>query len=37
MVVPWATFTTPEIAHVGMYEWQAAKRQIPFKVWVVVA
>jgi pyruvate/2-oxoglutarate dehydrogenase complex dihydrolipoamide dehydrogenase (E3) component len=29
LVVPWATFTDPEIAHVGLYERQAQARGIP--------
>ena len=30
LVVPWCTYTDPEIAHVGMYEADAKERGIPF-------
>ena len=29
LTVPWCTYTDPEIAHVGMYERDAAKQEIP--------
>jgi pyruvate/2-oxoglutarate dehydrogenase complex dihydrolipoamide dehydrogenase (E3) component len=28
LTIPWATYTDPEVAHVGMYEWQAKERGI---------
>jgi pyruvate/2-oxoglutarate dehydrogenase complex dihydrolipoamide dehydrogenase (E3) component len=31
LVVPWCTYTDPEIAHVGMYEDEAAKSGIPVR------
>ncbi len=30
LIVPWATYTSPEVAHVGMYEQDAAKAGIEF-------
>jgi len=30
LLVPWATFTEPEVAHVGLYESDLHGRQIPF-------
>jgi pyruvate/2-oxoglutarate dehydrogenase complex dihydrolipoamide dehydrogenase (E3) component len=30
LVVPWCTYTDPEIAHVGMYEGDAKEKGIPF-------
>lgn len=29
LVIPWSTYTDPEIAHVGLYEQDAAERNIP--------
>jgi pyruvate/2-oxoglutarate dehydrogenase complex dihydrolipoamide dehydrogenase (E3) component/uncharacterized membrane protein YdjX (TVP38/TMEM64 family) len=31
-VIPWATFTDPEVARVGLNETEAAERKIPFEV-----
>lgn len=31
LVIPWCTYTDPEIAHVGMYVRQAIERKIPVK------
>ncbi len=31
--VPWCTYTSPEVAHVGMYEHEAANRGIPVDVY----
>ena len=31
-VIPWATFTDPEVAHVGLNETEAAQKKIPFEV-----
>jgi len=28
LVMPWCTYTDPEVAHVGLYEWEAAERGI---------
>ncbi len=28
LTIPWTTYTDPEVAHVGMYEWQAKERGI---------
>ena len=28
LVIPWSTYTDPEIAHVGLYEWEAKARGI---------
>ncbi|HEX5865251.1 MAG TPA: FAD-dependent oxidoreductase, partial [Casimicrobiaceae bacterium] len=31
-VIPWATFTDPEVAHVGLNETEATRKKIPFEV-----
>jgi pyruvate/2-oxoglutarate dehydrogenase complex dihydrolipoamide dehydrogenase (E3) component len=31
-VIPWATFTDPEVAHVGLNETEATQKQTPFEV-----
>ena len=31
-IVPWATFTDPEVAHVGLGETEAKKRNIPYEI-----
>ncbi len=28
LIMPWCTYTEPEIAHVGLYEWEAKKKRI---------
>jgi len=33
--VPWCTYTDPEIAHVGLYPWQAAERGMDLATFVV--
>jgi pyruvate/2-oxoglutarate dehydrogenase complex dihydrolipoamide dehydrogenase (E3) component len=35
-VVPWCTFTDPEIAHVGMYVTEARKNKIPTKTFTIL-
>jgi pyruvate/2-oxoglutarate dehydrogenase complex dihydrolipoamide dehydrogenase (E3) component len=35
-VVPWCTFTDPEIAHVGMYVTEARQKNIPVKTFTVL-
>ncbi len=34
-IVPWCTYTEPEVAHVGLGEKEAAKRGIPYDLFVV--
>ncbi len=34
LIIPWCTYTDPEIAHVGMYERDAVKNGIPFETFV---
>ncbi|MDR3604662.1 MAG: hypothetical protein P4L38_08515, partial [Syntrophaceae bacterium] len=34
LTAPWCTYTDPEIAHVGMYERDAAKQKIPVDTFV---
>ncbi|MGI9086196.1 MAG: mercuric reductase [Chthoniobacterales bacterium] len=34
-VVPWCTYTEPEVAHVGLGEKEAAKRGVPYDLFVV--
>lgn len=34
LVIPWATYTDPEVAHVGMYDWEAKKAGIPVETFV---
>lgn len=36
LVIPWVTFTDPEIAHVGMYVREANRRDIPVKTYTVL-
>jgi pyruvate/2-oxoglutarate dehydrogenase complex dihydrolipoamide dehydrogenase (E3) component/uncharacterized membrane protein YdjX (TVP38/TMEM64 family) len=31
-VIPWATFTDPEVAHIGLNETEATQKKIPFEV-----
>ena len=33
LIIPWATYTSPEIAHVGLYEADAEKRGIKYKIY----
>lgn len=35
LVVPWCTYTDPEIAHVGMYVREARERAIPVKTYTI--
>jgi pyruvate/2-oxoglutarate dehydrogenase complex dihydrolipoamide dehydrogenase (E3) component len=35
-VIPWCTFTDPEIAHVGMYVTEARQKNIPVKTFTVL-
>ena len=35
LIIPWCTYTDPEIAHVGMYVRQARERGIPVKTFTV--
>jgi pyruvate/2-oxoglutarate dehydrogenase complex dihydrolipoamide dehydrogenase (E3) component len=35
-IMPWCTFTDPEIAHVGMYVTEARRRNIPVKTFTVL-
>ena len=34
LVVPWATYTDPEVAHVGLYDWEAEKAGIAVDTFV---
>lgn len=34
LVIPWATYTDPEVAHVGLYDWEAEKAGIPVDTYV---
>ncbi len=34
LTMPWCTYTSPEVAHVGLYEEDAAKRGIPVETFV---
>lgn len=34
LIIPWVTYTDPEVAHVGMYEWEAEKAGIPVQTFV---
>lgn len=36
IVIPWVTFTDPEIAHVGLYVREANRRHIPVKTFTVL-
>ncbi len=35
-IIPWCTFTDPEIAHVGMYVREANQRRIPVKTFTIL-
>jgi len=35
LIIPWATYTTPEIAHVGLYPKEAEQQNIPIDTWTV--
>src|SRR5258706_3929368 len=35
LTVPWCTYTDPEIAHVGLYVWEARERDIPVKTFTI--
>jgi pyruvate/2-oxoglutarate dehydrogenase complex dihydrolipoamide dehydrogenase (E3) component len=35
-VIPWCTFTDPEIAHVGMYVTEARRKNVPVKTFTVL-
>lgn len=35
-IIPWCTFTDPEIAHVGMYVTEARRRNIPVKTFTIL-
>jgi pyruvate/2-oxoglutarate dehydrogenase complex dihydrolipoamide dehydrogenase (E3) component len=35
LTVPWCTYTSPEIAHVGLYEWEARERGLPIDTYEV--
>jgi pyruvate/2-oxoglutarate dehydrogenase complex dihydrolipoamide dehydrogenase (E3) component len=35
-IMPWCTFTDPEIAHVGMYVTEARRRNIPVKTFTIL-
>jgi pyruvate/2-oxoglutarate dehydrogenase complex dihydrolipoamide dehydrogenase (E3) component len=34
LVIPWATYTDPEVAHVGLYDWEAEKAGISVDTYV---
>ncbi len=34
LTIPWCTYTDPEIAHVGLQEWQATERGVPVTTFV---
>ena len=36
LTVPWCTFCSPEIAHVGLQVWEARRRGIPVKTYTVL-
>jgi pyruvate/2-oxoglutarate dehydrogenase complex dihydrolipoamide dehydrogenase (E3) component len=35
LVIPWCTYTDPEIAHVGLYVRQARERRIPVRTFTI--
>merc|ERR1712066_179427 len=35
LIIPWATFTHPEVSHVGLYEQDCQKQGIKYDVWKV--
>jgi pyruvate/2-oxoglutarate dehydrogenase complex dihydrolipoamide dehydrogenase (E3) component len=36
LTIPWCTFCDPEIAHIGLYVWDARERSIPVKTFTVM-
>jgi pyruvate/2-oxoglutarate dehydrogenase complex dihydrolipoamide dehydrogenase (E3) component len=36
LTIPWCTFCSPEIAHVGLQVWEARERRIPVKTYTVL-
>jgi pyruvate/2-oxoglutarate dehydrogenase complex dihydrolipoamide dehydrogenase (E3) component len=36
LTIPWCTFCSPEIAHVGLQVWEARERSIPVKTYTVL-
>jgi pyruvate/2-oxoglutarate dehydrogenase complex dihydrolipoamide dehydrogenase (E3) component len=36
LTIPWCTYTDPEIAHVGLYVWEAQARNIPVKTFTIL-
>jgi pyruvate/2-oxoglutarate dehydrogenase complex dihydrolipoamide dehydrogenase (E3) component len=36
LIIPWCTFCSPEIAHVGLQVWEARERSIPVKTYTVL-
>jgi pyruvate/2-oxoglutarate dehydrogenase complex dihydrolipoamide dehydrogenase (E3) component len=36
LTIPWCTFCTPEVAHVGLQVWEARQRHIPVKTYTVM-
>ncbi|MFN3982326.1 MAG: mercuric reductase [Caldilinea sp.] len=34
LIIPWATYTDPEVAHVGMYDWEAEQAGIPVETYI---
>jgi pyruvate/2-oxoglutarate dehydrogenase complex dihydrolipoamide dehydrogenase (E3) component len=36
LIIPWCTFCSPEIAHVGMHIWEARQKSIPIKTYTVM-
>jgi pyruvate/2-oxoglutarate dehydrogenase complex dihydrolipoamide dehydrogenase (E3) component len=36
LTIPWCTYTDPEIAHVGLYVWEAQANNIPVKTFTIL-
>jgi pyruvate/2-oxoglutarate dehydrogenase complex dihydrolipoamide dehydrogenase (E3) component len=36
LTIPWCTFCTPEVAHVGLQIWEARRQRIPVKTYTVM-
>jgi pyruvate/2-oxoglutarate dehydrogenase complex dihydrolipoamide dehydrogenase (E3) component len=36
LTIPWCTYTDPEIAHVGLYVWEAQAKNIPVKTFTIL-
>lgn len=36
LTIPWCTYTDPEVAHVGLYAWEAWEKEIPLRTFTIL-